>query len=89
MTDEKKISTMEADKKRLLEALRELKKEGVTLIDDRVGRPAVLSANPRTDVVAPERGNGKSTEHLLMDNLDQMFIEDGTTDNDPYNRCLK
>ena len=89
MTDEKKISTLEADKERLLDALRQLRKEGVTLIDDRVGRPAVLSAKPRADVAEPEPGKTKSTENLILDNLDRMFVEDGTTDNDPYNRRLK
>ncbi len=89
MTEEKKISTMAADKKRLLEALRELKKEGVTLIDDRIGRPAVISAKPRADVIEEKPGDAKSTENLLLDNLDRMFVEEGLTDNDPYNRRLK
>ncbi len=89
MTDEKKISTLEADKKRLLDALRELKKEGVTLIDDRVGRPSVLSAKPRADVVDPQSTDPKSTENLLLEGLDRMFVEDSGTDSDPYNRRLK
>ncbi len=89
MTEEKKISTMEADKKRLLDALRELKKDGVTLIDDRIGRPAIISAKPRTDVIDEKPGNAKSTEKLMLDNLDRMFVEDGSTDNDPYNRRPK
>ncbi len=89
MTEEKKISTMEADKKRLLEALRELKKDGVTLIDDRIGRPAIISAKPRADVVDKKPGNAKSTENLMLDSLDHMFVEEGSTDNDPYNRRYK
>ncbi len=97
MTEEKKISTLEADKERLLEALRQLRKEGVTLIDDRVGRLAVMSAKPRADVLKPgepNKGNGvvktvKSTENLILENLDRMFIEESAADNDPYNKSIK
>ena len=88
MSDPKKISTVEADKKRLLDALRELKKDGVTLIDDRVGRPSVLSARPRVDVIDENR-DPKSIENLMLDSLEHMSLEDGPADNDPYNRSLK
>lgn len=88
MVDRKKITRAEAEKQRLLDALRELKKDGVMLIDDRVGRPVVISARSRTEVVE-SRKNEKSTELLLLENLDQMFIEESTADNDPYNRRFK
>jgi len=103
MSDKKKISTLEADKERLLEALRQLRKEGVTLIDDRVGRPAVLAPKARTEVKAAPTAkttkNGAragavestqgSSDELSLDNLDRLFIEESATDNDPYNKSIK
>jgi len=96
MTEEKKISTLEADKERLLEALRELRKDGVTIIDDRVGRPAVISAKPRAAVKpgGPNNGHGvvetvSPTEKLILENIDRMFIEESVADNDPYNKSIK
>lgn len=89
MSTDKKISTLEADKERLLDALRELRKEGVTLIDDRVGRPAVLPAKARTEVVNAGLEPDVDLETLLMDARDKLFIEESETDNDPYNKRLK
>ncbi len=90
MSDKKKISTLEADKERLLDALRQLRKEGVTLIDDRVGRPAVISSQPRSSVESG--GSGKNitpTENLILESLDRLFIEETASDNDPYNKSIK
>ncbi len=94
MSEEKKISTLEADKERLLDALRQLRKDGVTLIDDRVGRPAVISAKARAAVKSVEASNGvgktvASTDNLILESLDRLFIEETAADNDPYNKSIK
>lgn len=89
MNENKKISTLEADKERLLEALRELRKDGVTLIDDRVGRPAVLPVTKQAGVVDSSIGQRKSTEDLLWKNLDRLIIEEPEGETDPYNKGTK
>ncbi|MFK8032131.1 MAG: hypothetical protein AB8G18_18015 [Gammaproteobacteria bacterium] len=85
MSDNKKISTLEADKERLLEALRELRKDGVTLIDDRVGRPAVVAAKPRAGVAETRQGGHTSADRHILDNIDRFLIEEPNNSNDPYN----
>ncbi|MEM7082201.1 MAG: hypothetical protein AAF465_05665 [Pseudomonadota bacterium] len=87
MTDKAKISTLEADKERLLDALRQLRAEGVMLIDDRVGRPAVLPPRKRA-TVEPQR-DGRPVDPYRIEGVDKLSIADGSSDTDPYNSRIK
>lgn len=85
MADLEKICTQEADRERLLEALKELRDQGVILIDDQAGRPQVVAAQGRVNV---KKSAEKTTDRLLLDNLESLYeIEEPGID--PYNRRPK
>ena len=90
---EKKQSTLEADRERLLDALLQLRKQGVTLIDDSVGRPVVVPSRVHcapAELVNQARGAQKdSSEPSSRSDTQRLFIQDTEFETNPYNRRLK
>jgi len=82
MSEDEKISKNDAEKKRLLEALQQLHKEGVRILDDETGRPRIIPVIKD----APETPRAPlSALQTMIESMLEIEDQNGT---DPYNNNI-